>query len=276
MADDRRRKLPTLFLVAALLTVGLVGAVDAAELDQDRVTTGHTTYVDASTTFNSCFAGVAGLVVQRVTWFNGQELFSRADSGGNKWIYVTQGLNDTNNDDWGDDTGFKENDPANEQLYRTNQTYKFNDPEDPGKEWIVREYFALREKRSKADTPLEDEYDKEATSKDKFYVFAVKVGEHTRTDSQLGLDYNFAMVVDTCRFHGSPDDENVSHNGTDGNTQKPIAQHDNTNESHEHDAYDVDIWVGGEPNALGDGNAQVPDDRDGNAGARNDTQEGGP
>jgi len=284
--EARDRRLLTLALVAALLTAGLLGTVDAtSHVGNEHLTTGHTEFADASTSFNSCFAGLAGLLMQRVTWFNGQTLFTRADSGGDKHVYVAEHLQDRDGDGFNESTGFRANvDPSQERLYRTNNTYTFTDPndkqrdvEDP-KTWVVKEYFDLRDRKdvnaevTKGDTgPDEETYEK-----DKFYVFVVQTGD-ARTDGTLQKDYNFAMVIDTCRFYGAQAGE-ADHNGTSGTSGDPWGQHEEQDGNHTHGVFSIDLWTGGEPNTPAGGNAQVPDDRDnkGNQSVDDDPKDGQP
>lgn len=283
MTEARRHRLTTLLLVAAVLTAGLVGAVDATEqVDSQQLTTGHSEFVDASSTFSSCFAGLAGAVLQRVTWFNGATLFSRMNSDGDDHIYVTEHLTDDGPPDgFNESTGFRTNvDPSQQQLYRTDKTYKFQDENDPDKTWIVREFFELRDrKETKVEGPQPgDGDDQPVVSKEKFYVFVVQVSDHAIEDPTLGRDYNFALVVDTCRFKAGPTDNATHEDGQEGTTGAPAGQHDSAsgdNGTHDHGRFSVDIWVGDDPNTPAGGAAQVPDDR-GNESTRNDTRDGQP
>lgn len=280
MTKSRRKKLFTLFLVAATLSAGLLGSVNATQqVESQHLVTGHSKYVDASSSYSGCFAGLAGLILQRVTWFNGQTLFTRAESGGDKWVYVTEHLG-RDDGEYNKSTGFKVADPSEEQLYRTDNTYKFSDENQPSKDWVVREYFALREKKKnyEADNPEGDDpsyEDDDGISREKFYVFAVKVSSNAIQDPTLGKDYNFAMVIDTCRFKTAKAGDR-NHSDVNGTTGSPAGQHDGEGDgNHTHDLRSVDIWVGDKPQALADGEAQVPDDR-GNQSTEDDIQDGGP
>lgn len=281
MSTARRRRLTTLALVAAVLMAGLIGSVDATQkIDSQHLVTGHTEFADAQTSFNSCFAGLAGALLHTVTWFNGQTLFSRMDSGGNKHVYVTEhfqdkhGNNDGNGDGFDDHTGIRINDPTDERLYRTNQTYKFTDRNNPDKEWVVREYFALRDvKDYKNGTSSSVGGEEIHAQKAKVYVFVVEVGDAI-FDPTVERDYNFAMVIDTCRFHQTGN--TTEHNGTSGDSGAPVGQHEDQtgmNETHTHDEFSIDVWVAGAPNSQP---VQVPDDRGGNESVTEDAEDGNP
>lgn len=271
MTEARRRRLTTLALVVAVLTAGLLGTVDATQqAEAEELTTGHSVFMDASTSFNSCFAGLAGALLQQVTWFNGQTLFSRMEGGSDKYIYVVEHLQDDNGDGSGGSDGYDDEshiemgDPTDETLFRTNRTYTFTDKNDKdGHQWVTREYFALRDhKNVSTDTPNNDFG--EADDKKKVYVFVVKVNDEAFLDETIKKQYNFAMVVDTCRFHNSG--QQTNHSGHVGESGEPEAQHLNQsgmNESHEHGEFQVDIYVGGEPDGLAvNDQPQVPEERD--------------
>jgi hypothetical protein len=265
MSEARRRRLATLALVVAVLTAGLLGTVDASQqMRGEKLTTGHSVFADASTSFNSCFAGLAGALLQQVTWFNGQTLFSRMEGGGEKYVYVTEHFEDNNGDGKGnpdgydDETHLEMGSPTEDVLYRTNNTYKFSDKNDDDKDWVVREYFALRDHKNVSTG--EDETSR-ADTKEKVYVFVVEVHDEAIWDPTLKKDYNFAMVVDTCRFHETGNE--TGHEGHSGNSGMPAAQHENQtgmNESHTHGTFDVDIYIGGEPTSLTvQDQPQIPD-----------------
>lgn len=265
MSEPRRRRLSTLALVVALLTAGLLGTVDASQqMHGEQLTTGHSVFADASSTFNSCFAGLAGALLQQVTWFNGQTLFSRMEGGGNKFVYVTEHMGEGQvKDGYNDSTGIELGDPTDETLHRTNRTYTFSDKNDDDKEWVVREYFALRGNKSK--TRVDEPGVEQDVHHEKVYVFVVKVGENAIWDPTLKKDYNFAMVVDTCRFHMAGTETN--HSGENGTSGMPYGQHQNQtgmDENHTHGLFDVDIYVGGDPKSLTvQDQPQIPDERDG-------------
>lgn len=262
MAKARQRRLITLALVAAVLTAGLIGTVDASQ-QSELVTTGHTEFADTSTTFNSCFAGLAGALLQRVTWFDGQTLFNRLDGGGDKWVYVTEHFNDTDGDGYDDDTGIATGDPSKEHLFQTDNTYRFDDPNKEGKSWTVHEYFALRGYNESVDSENPDFHTDEPETKKKVYVYAVRVGEPIWEDT-LDREYNFAMVIDTCRFHNDAVNE-TEHDGADGTSGSPWGQHENEtgkNEDHTHHEFSIDVWVGSEPDLPPNNKTGIPDGRD--------------
>jgi hypothetical protein len=279
VSKARENRLPALALAAAVLAAGLIGTVNASQQvtqdDAQTVTTGHTEFLEASTSFNSCFAGLAGKVVQRVTWFGGQELFTRVDGGDDQWIYVTEHLEDdgeatldpTNDAKYNESTGIAVRNPTQERLYKTDREFTFEDPNDQEdandpiqKTWTVREYFAIREQNTEAgETGVTK--GQESADTEKVYVFAVKTDDPI-IDPDRGK-YTFAMVIDTCRFHEAAHQGDANHNeqeswANEGN------QHQESDTDHEHDQFGVDIWIGGQPDPVNDvEGTEVPDERDG-------------
>lgn len=275
MARTRnRRKLPALLLAAALILAGF-GSV-TAEKTSEPVVTGHTTFADTTTKFNNCFAAMAGGIMQRVVWFNGATLFSRMANGdGNTWLYVTEHFPDKDGggDGWGDNTSIAIKDPSQETLYRTNNTYTFPDENLQSKEWEVREYFALRQKQDQSGSVNGPGGEQVGAPQEKVYVFAVQVNDEAITDQTINRDYNFALVIDTCRFHEKHGGTEIEHNNNDtvedGDSEQPDYQHKSSDYpkdpdgTHDHNRVAVDLWVGGPPTSV---EAPVPDGRDSQTG----------
>lgn len=272
---DRRKRHKVLAVgLAVALTLAAIGNTVAVQQEAgETVMTGHSSWMSASTSFNSCFAGIAGLLLQKVTWFNGQTLFQRSsDGGGNTWVYFTEHFVDNDGDGFDDETGIEVADPANEDLFKTDNTYTFDVPGED-KTWVVKEYFALRQEQVGVSGGQGQEPDVDGPTT-KVYVFAVKVADRTYKldDVEIASKYNFVGVVDTCRFHSDPSNADQSHpNGREDDTGYPIDQHDADNEdgeNHTHDEYTIDLWVGGPPDAV-PGTEEiggVPDDRDNSSG----------
>lgn len=273
------RKTAATVLAVALILAGF-GSVRAEQAVEDAtfLTTGHTNFLDLDDEDTGCFAGLAGILMQRVLWFNGQELFSRAASGGDTWIYVTEHLNDDYEIDLGGDkrspgsydteTGIKRNDPSRETLYDTGNTYAFEDRNKPEKVWEVRELFAIREKLASGPDPAGTE---------KVYVWAVKVHDDAFRDPAIQRKYNFAMVIDTCKFHERSSHSEVEHgNGThkDGDpAQDTRFGHDPNDPPGDHTHMDrpADVWIGGPPDISPIPTGQV----EGNGSSSGDSGSGG-
>ncbi len=249
------RKTAATVLAVALILAGF-GSVRADQAVKDGMflTTGHTNFLDMDEGDSSCFAGLAGILMQQVLWFNGQILFERAANGGDSWIYVTEHLNTkyTGFPGYDSETGIKRNDPSRETLYDSNNTYDINVPDQNGndKTWEVRELFAIREKLV-AGSPGEGGV--EPGGVEKVYVWAVKVHGETFRDPAIQREYNFAMVIDTCKFHERSSHGEVEHeNGTykDGDPAEDTRfGHDPNNPPGDHTHMDrpADVWIGGPP-----------------------------
>ena len=251
MASYKKRSpLPALLLAAAVM-LALLGPVTADQHNYGEVvTTGHTTFLDASTTFNKCFAGIAGALMQRVTWFNGATLFSRmTDGSGETYMYAMEHFNTRGEDGRDNETGVEPFDPSKETLYETGQEYAFHDKNNPNLQWRVVEYYALKD--GKDDAPLYSPTDGERMShpgQEKVYVYVVRVGEAVY-DPEIDRDYNFVMVVDTCKFlHGG---SSLHHEGEfQGDQKDPQYQHNEEDGQHDHREFAVDLFVGGAPQSV--------------------------
>lgn len=279
MDPRTRRKVAASVLAVVMVLAGVGQTVAVKQATQDQIITGHTQFLETSTQFSGCFAGIAGLLMQRVTWFNGATLFTRADNGNGRWVYFTEHFEDNDLDGFDDKTGIEIKDPSKEKLFRTNQTYTFDDPDpDTSKKWEVREYFALRREKVEGSVGENGQAEIEGPAT-RVYVFAVKVAGQTYDAETISAEYNFVSVVDTCRFHGDETGTETHDNGRNNGSGDPIDQHKEINDddgTHDHDVYSIDVWVGGAPDSLPV--AQVPDDRNGkgNASATEDAKDGEP
>lgn len=254
MTARDRGKLPAIALAVAL-SLALVGtALADHSTDSEIITTGHTTFLEASTTANECFAGITGMLTQTVTWFNGQNLFSRPVNGdGDTYMYVMEHFNSAGEDDRDSETGIKPFDPSDETLYETGNEWHLEDPNNDqysqDKTWIVKEYYALRgagdyvvDNREPADVQVEEQ--------EKVYIYVVAVGE-SREDQTIKREYNFITTVDTCKF--LHDGNSTEHNNTnDENPRYPAGQHDPGADpgEHDHGTFHVDLFVGDKPQSV--------------------------
>lgn len=245
------RKTAATVLAVALILAGF-GSVRADQAVKDGMflTTGHTSFLDLNEGDSACFAGLAGILMQQVLWFNGQVLFERASTGGDTWIYVTEHLN-AENGGYDTETDIPRRDPSRETLYDTNNTYHINVPDENGNEktWEVRELFALRE----VSDPGPDLGGQDVDVIEKVYVWVVKVHDETFRDPAMHREYNFAMVIDTCKFHERSSHGEVEHgNGThkDGDPAEDTRFGHDPNDppgSHDHMERPADVWIGGPP-----------------------------
>lgn len=266
MTARDRGKLPAIALAVAL-SLTLVGSAFADHsTDSEIITTGHTTYLEASTTANECFAGITGMLSQTVTWFNGQNLFSRPVNGdGDTYMYVMEHFNSAGEDGRDSETGVEPFDPSEETLHETGNEWHLEDPNNDhfsqDKTWVVKEYYALRgagdyivDNREPADVRLEEQ--------EKVYIYVVAVGE-SREDQTIHREYNFITTVDTCKF--LHDGNTTTHDNQNAdNPRYPEGQHDEGADpgEHPHGTFHVDLFVGDKPSSipapegsLGGGNA---------------------
>lgn len=256
-----RGKLPAIALAVAL-TLGLMGtALADHSTDSEIITTGHTTFVSASTTANECFAGITGILMQRVTWFNGQNLFSRpVDGDGDTYLYVMEHFNSVGEGGRDNETGIKPFDPSQEDtLFETGNEWHIEDPNNDffseDKTWVVKEYYALKDNGNTPGDLKVGQGDENYVpgEQKKVYIYVVAVGD-TREDQQIHREYNFITTANTCKFlhTGGDTQHNNQSSPEDGNPRNPEYQHSEGADpgSHEHGVFHVDLFVGGKPDSV--------------------------
>jgi len=222
-----------------LAVVGLVALMTfptAYTLQQDSVVTGHVTYA-AMDGFDPCIAGIAGIVRLRVMWFNDQVLFERAADEGS-WVYATE-------------AGAP--DPRDQMLVPTGEKYEFVDPNNV--DWAVTEYtFTGVEAQVYPPNEHHDIL--------QWGVWVVKTGPTVRDYAATGRSYNFVNLVDTCKFNAAGHALAHSHDGS-GNWTSSEAndttenQHLANDPDHAHESYQVNLYVGPEPQVLVPANKPV-------------------
>lgn len=241
MIDRDRRKVLAI-LAGVALALGAVGSTIAVQpTATNDVMTGHTEWMEASTNYDGCLAGIAGLILQQVTWFNGKTLFETSSgTSENTWVYFTDGGLDNKVD------------PTDEDLFRSNETYEFEDP-NRDHTWTVKEYY-IQDAGIDASTAGPDA----DVSTDRVYIWAVNASAETFHDPTIEQDYNFVGILNTCKFNSEADgdaehdDQHDQDTHDGGDPEDPQWQHDseNTEGTHDHDVYVVDIWIGGEPSLV--------------------------
>lgn len=239
MIDRDRRKVLAI-LAGLALALGAVGSTIAVEpVTQNEGTTGHTEWIETSTSYDGCLAGIAGLVLQKVTWFNGQTLFETSSgTSEDTWIYFTDGKLDDKVD------------PTDEDLIRSNETYEFEDP-NRDHTWTVKEYYSFRDDLGSALGGDEPDVKR-------VHIWAVNVSAQPFHDSTIEQDYNFVGILNTCKFDSNGqetkphDDQADQDSKEDNDPEDPKWQHDssNTEGEHTHKEFLVDIWIGGEPSLV--------------------------
>jgi len=267
---SKRHKALALLLGVALSLAAIGNTVAVEPTTNETVVTGHTNWVDPSSTYNSCFAGIAGLLKNEVTWFNGQTLFSTDAGGAGTFIYFTESLQ-ADDGEYNESTGLKVKDPTQEKLVKTDNEYEVEDPSGADHTWVVREYFTTREKKGAEAGVGETDVDSgEARQVEKVYVYVVQVHAPPIEDDRESVDkrYNFLGLVDTCKFNQDGEQKEHANDGTYGT--EPSGQHNDdgtgSDESdqgthHNHTAVGVDIWIGGVPDTLpGNDEQGVPDE----------------
>lgn len=263
MTARDRGKLPAIALAVAL-SLTLVGtALSDSSTDGDIITTGHTNFLSTATTESECFAGITGMLSQRVTWFNGVNLFSRpVDGDGSTYMYIMEHFN-SGGEDWDLDgkhsdteTGVEAFDPSEEDtLYKTGREWHIEDPNNDHYSeditWEVEEYYALKI----VDKPPEEaEADAEGAGiQKKVYIYVVAVGS-PREDKTIHREYNFITTVDTCRFlhDGGTTEHNNQSTPENGSARDPKHQHSPGADpgTHPHGTYNVDLFVGDKPQSI--------------------------
>lgn len=247
MIDRDRRKVLAI-LAGLALALGAVGSTIAVEpVTQNKVMTGHTSWIETSTSYDGCLAGIAGLVLQKVTWFNGQTLFETSSgTSEDTWIYFTDGGLDAD----------ERIDPTSEDLIRSNETYEFEDP-NRDHTWTVKEYYFQDIRVDGGGAGLGDA-EPPSVQDEPIYVWAVNVSAQPFHDSTIDQDYNFVGILNTCKFDSkgqeteAHDDQADQDSKEDNDPEDPKWQHDssNTEGEHTHKEFLVDIWIGGEPSLV--------------------------
>lgn len=136
------------------------------------------------TKFDPDLAAVAGLAQSKVQWLGGAISFDKGREG---WVYATPA-----------GTG----DPTEQRLIPSGTWYNFTD--DNGATWIVQEWFYLDMREVQYELGGQSATEREGHQ---VYVWTVKTTEKAFRDAELGLDYNFVVVVDVTKLGMFPVDE---------------------------------------------------------------------
>ncbi|HLE96238.1 MAG TPA: hypothetical protein VI997_02615 [Candidatus Thermoplasmatota archaeon] len=248
------KRLATFSVLAVFLCTAIVTAQT-----QQQVVSGHVTWTTLEG-FNECYAGLAGLVQNRVLWFNDQVLIDNFAIG-DRWIYVTE-------------AGAP--DPRDYTLAFV-RNFTFDDPN--GIWWNVTEWqYAAPAHWEKVDAPdtgnsgnigndVTTVHGGEQARVGLYYVWTVKVLPLPAEDRHRGpfTDhslYNFVAVIDICKFVAEANAE------VDGWEENPQSQYDPSPNSeypyrpasgvdptHMHKTYAADVSLGLKPK---DGGILVP------------------
>lgn len=252
---------------AATLAFLLWFPTGLSEVNQP-VVTGHSTFWNGKS-FDPCMASIAGILQTEVRWFNDMVL-ARRYGGKGTFIYITESGADDPRQDLSAESGKR-------ALFSDGVAYDFVDPN--GAVWHVDElyYGNPNGEPVKVTDPLGNP--KTETHpyaiKDRTYVWVVELAAQPIYDQFAGSPsspyyhdvYNFVSLVDTCKFHRTPDtnfngnkhyedrpgrdlDFNITH------TQQPSGDwpgnndgngHDNGMDTHDHESFIANIWIGTRP-----------------------------
>jgi hypothetical protein len=229
----------------ALVAVALVlWAPQGVSTEQLPIVTGHSTFFDGDT-YDRCLASVAGLLRSRVMWFNDMVLAEHYGGKGT-FVYITeQGAPDPT---------------EMEFLYSEGVFFDFVDPN--GAHWHVEEAFIGTAGRvttpglnlNDLNNPAADMGSVGAVSPEgRTYVWFVELSERPISDqfappygnANYHDLYNFLVLVDTCKFNrdGGARLANASHTGSEWG-------HPAGEDSHEHESWNANIWIGTRPVVL--------------------------
>ncbi len=269
---SRRNQVLSL-LALALLTVPVIVPAQSVE-----VVTGHTVYVDMDS-LDPCLAAVAGMVRSRVLWFDGSLLHERTNFDGDSYIYATQhGAPDpTHHMRWENITEIED---AGSKVLVTSQYYNFTDPN--GIHWNVTEVYWEEGVRYNVSASADgdsgqvsanyQEADNATAGTNRYYAWIVQIGKTTQ-DLHAGTAdhevYNFVNLVNTCKFNEDAKNGSVNHT----NDPPGFEHDDNTTYPHDHQTWDVDLYVGNEPSSIPLG--QDPDNTVNSQGEHEGDREGG-
>lgn len=236
-----RRHQAGLAVAMALLLVVPMGISQA----EQTMVTGHSTFYNGAT-YDPCMASIAGIIRNRVMWFDDTVLVE-SYGGRGTFMYVTErGAPDPR---------------SFSKLYTEGVFYDFVDPN--GAHWRVEEafynvtiseYASVNEGPSGVPTPTALQVSGERT-----YVWIVELAATPIYDEFAGGDdhtiYNFLVLADTCKMRsenaqpgktGEADPRyNVSH--ADSSVLDAENGHENGAAPHSHEAKMADLWVGKRP-----------------------------
>lgn len=202
--------------------------------------TGHSTFYDGDT-FSPCLGSIAGIMRHRVMWFNNQVL-AETYGGAGTFIWVTeQGAPDPR---------------KSVTLYTDGVFYDFVDPN--GAHWHVEElYYDVTTGVSNnievdEGPPVEVRGSEVGTYAERTMVWVVELAARPIFDEFAGADphtyYNFLVLVDTCKLHSNEIDSYVGVEEHETPTELSDKYgHENGEEAHSHETYQMDIWVGKRP-----------------------------
>ncbi len=239
-AKDVMEKIGALVAVALFIVPAVMAAhpVQAVE--------GHTRFVDLDG-FDPCLAAIAGLARMRVMWFNDVPLYERSSAGEGKYLYALE-------------AGAP--DPREEKIITSGEKFQFKDPN--GHWWtIVEGYFdvdvAFHDNGGDASVGTGGAQGSKNMSVelDRIYVWIVMIHpdapfpNDNYGDHPEAAFYNFVTMVDTCKFSPSKAPSGIADHANDAPDQDDYAgEHQPGYESHEHEMWYVDLWIGGAPDLL--------------------------
>ena len=249
-------------LAAAALAL-LLWLPSGISTETQPVVTGHSTFYNGSG-YDPCLASIAGIVRNRVMWFNDQVLVE-SYGGKGSFVYITE-------------HGARDPTDPNIKLLTDGTFYDFVDPN--GVHWHVEEdYYTVIHGGATVDpnTAPAQWVQQPSVDQNKTYVWIVELAASPIHDQFAGAPdgpyyhdiYNFLVLVDTCKMHPdkaldtrtndpTPDDRSpllddngtLSHDARCNCTNSGQYGHVAGSADHTHRVFLADLYMGTQPTAI--------------------------
>ncbi len=237
---ERRYRAVAIGIALAAVLAAIVPAGISTETTP--IVTGHSSFYNGDD-FDPCLAAIVGIMRLRVMWFNHEVLVERYNGDG-AYIYATE-------------HGAPSPTADGAHLVSSGVFYDFVDPN--GVAWHVDEaYWDSQINTVPADVTIDNDdlvpdvdVSPKPLSAKRWYTWIVAVDKPVR-DHHAGSDphewYNFVVLLNTCKFRK----DNLNNSQPNGNLTHPAGMgpdtgHLKNDPAHEHERYEVSLWVGTQP-----------------------------